>query len=114
MNRQITIIFAPRGDNVAERWRAQYQTPDGKWKYTNSGDSEIMYKKLLALGPDPSPSEIAQTVGNTSWAPGVECDCCGSREDKVIQLKPDYSSGIKVCLICLEEAASMLSNVRAR
>ena len=94
-----------RVKGVAERWKRNYLR-DGKWYETYSGDTEIVYKKLLKAT---SEKEVNDIIGNKSWTE-LHCDDCKKEVDAVVQLgdEPDYESATaNICFDCLEKAIGL-------
>lgn len=95
--------------DVAERWRAQY--PAGSTTIT--GSTDLIYQKLLALDPNTATAtDVADIIGNRTWAGGNTCDECNQVKDVLIELgqEPDYeSSTANVCGDCLQKAIALIS-----
>lgn len=107
-------IRAPSARGVAERWRSQYQKPDGRWTRTVSGDSEKVYNALCDLGPTPDPEKAAAIIGNKSW---THPRCSGCTEDVTLVVCFDEGWGDdkpQICPSCLAEATRLLNTTIAR
>lgn len=93
---------------VAERWRVQYGI-SGTWTRTISGDSEKVYKRLLALPDTATAKDVEAIIGNDSWT-RLTCDQCDREVDAVVELgqRPDYAShAADICLDCLRTALNL-------
>lgn len=87
---------------VAGRWRATY----GAGQY--GADKVAILKKLEALDPENATAEeVADIIGNRSWAQPQPCDECKDAFGLVVQVgaEPDYESNTAcLCVPCLEKA----------
>jgi len=91
---------------AAYRWELQY-CHGGLWRDTLSGNSEIVYRKLLALGNSPAPDDIDKIIGNTGWTHPERCSECNVRGDIVIRVgqEPDFESNTAyLCVDCTRKA----------
>lgn len=105
IGRAISIRVAS-AKGVADRWREQYYNRNGNtWPNTVSGSSEVVYNKLVELGPDPDPDQAAIAIGNESWT-HVRCEGCNGEFLTGVAIG-DYE--VKTfCLSCVEMAAKRL------
>jgi hypothetical protein len=96
--------------SVAGRWKANYFNPrTNYWSTIISGDTEIVYKKLLKAT---SEKEVNDIIGNKYWTE-LHCDDCKKEVDAVVQLgdEPDYESATaNICFECLEKAIGLKGN----
>lgn len=102
--RYVSIVIAS-GVGVAERWRSQYQKEQG-WSNTVSGNSQIVYDKLCALGHNPSIEAVAEIIGNKGWC-YIMCDGCTDYVEKAVALG-EYEPK-SYCNVCITEAMSALN-----
>lgn len=103
------ITDQSEASRAARRWRSQYFSA-GEWKQIACGDSELVYLRLRELGKGPSPDDVANVIGNTSWSTAPTCDECNESTGAVVRLgaEPDYESPTAhVCLSCLEQAMAL-------
>lgn len=94
---------------VAAEWRRQY-CHDGKWWTTLIGDTGEVYKKLRALPASATSSDVAKIIGNDSWAGPSNCNECGEKASRTVQLgsPPDYESRtVEICESCLRKALAL-------
>lgn len=94
---------------VAAEWRRQY-CYNGKWGSTLSGDTKAIYEKLNALPASATSSDVAAIIGNDSWAGPSDCNECGEKARRTIQLgaSPDYESRtVEICESCLRKALAL-------
>lgn len=90
---------------VATRWGEQY----GQYKHYKE-DSRKIHQELVALGPNPNPSDIEAIIGNKSWTAN-HCDECRKDCEVTIQLgeEPDWeSSTVNLCSDCLLKAIGLV------
>jgi hypothetical protein len=101
--------------NVAARWKATYYGA-GRWADTRAGNTEPVYRALLALPPDATGKDVAKIIGNGSWAGPQKCHECDSMVYAVVEIgqEPDYDSATaSVCLPCLRKAVALLEQQAA-
>jgi len=103
--RVITIRSQIR--EVAQRWNEVYA--DGR-----HGENKIAIgKKLAALDAETATAEeVAEIIGNDSWARPQECNECGHEFDIVIEVgeDPGYGSdSVILCMRCLSTAFAALN-----
>ncbi len=96
------------GRGVADRWRAQYERPDG-WLKTVSGDSKEVYNKLCDLGPSPDIAKVAEIIGNKGWS-YINCDGCGEYVERAADYGSEYDKTIKLCQLCLDDGLKALTS----
>jgi hypothetical protein len=89
---------------VAERWRKQYFR-EGSWGRTITGDSELVYNRLLECSNDPA--EIARIVGNFGWS-HISCGSCGEYV-LVVVVFGENESEVKVCRNCVTAGAAAIN-----
>lgn len=85
---------------VAARWKNNY-FKNGEWRYGE--DKKDIYLRLEGIGLNPTPEEVNEAIGNSSWT-DVRCDECGKYVDEVVQVgqEPDYDScTANICKPCL-------------
>lgn len=81
-----------------------------RWAERYPGGSKAT--ALLALAPGFTAEQVNQIIGNDGWTK-CECDVCGDDVEAVAVLTPEaYQSerSLNVCLLCLDLAASEISN----
>lgn len=93
---------------AAERWKYGFCTgrARGDWY---SEDARKIHEKLVALGPNPSPSDVDNVIGNSSWTRQYcnEPQCESVAFVEVGQV-PDYESATAaLCIACLYKAAAL-------
>lgn len=102
-------------NRAAENWRHQYSEGKFGWKSTSMPVQPIgVHRKLIALGPTPTPEQVNAVIGNSSWT-RLTCDQCGNEVDTVIVVgqAQDYeSSTASLCITCLEQAYNLAMGVR--
>ncbi len=100
---------------AAERWAAQY----GVWKGNPlqrvlEGNAELVYQRLLALGPRPDPDQVDAVIGNTSWTEAGRCSECKATSPVLVRMgdEPDYESATAwLCPKCLSKALALVNAV---
>jgi hypothetical protein len=95
------IIRQKLANSAAERWKDQYQNEFGFWMNVFDGDSEEIYKELVAHGPTPNPDDVDRITGNTSWTT-IGCDNCHEF------VKEAVVGDIIICKDCLEKAYGLI------
>ena len=109
IDRTPTIMTASgNASAAAASWRAQYQKPDGSWRYDDG--KRLIFEALAALA-EPTPEAVNAIIGNDTWTT-LRCDQCGREVDVIAEVgsPPDYDSATaRVCLPCLRIAVDMLS-----
>jgi hypothetical protein len=102
-----------RLDNAAfaeSRWYRNYSHQS----YCNTASicgrtKREIHEELVALGPNPSPAQVEEVIGNTSWTSCV-CHECGKSVEEMVQIgqEPDYESATaEICFPCLKKAVKM-------
>jgi len=96
-------------------WYNQYSnsTMWGSITPVSNKTKREIHEGLVALGPFPTPEQVNEIIGNTSWT-DCRCDECGKSVDKVIQVgqDPDYeSSTAEICVQCLKKAIKLSKEV---
>lgn len=95
---------------AAERFASNYKLYNG-WEIGNKWGE--IYKRLIALGANPSPDAVNEVIGNDTWT-ACRCDECELYVEEVIVLgeEPDYeSSTASVCKECLIKALKTLKDL---
>jgi hypothetical protein len=73
-------------------------------------------KELSALDQETATAkDVAEIIGNNSWAGMLTCDECGKEAWDLVQLgeEPDYeSSTASICVDCLKKAVELIENER--
>lgn len=102
---------------AAERWKkAYYREEEGWWGRTMRGvfclssNSEKTYRALVALGSAPTPEQVDEVIGNSSWT-DTDCDQCGSSREPVVTVgdEEDFDSSTStLCRGCVEAALRAL------
>ena len=85
--------------NVAKRWKDQYQ------RY-NDADKMRKLAKLEALDPDKATEDdVTKIIGNISWTE-IKCDECQQSTDAAMILgsKTDNERTVTVCMNCVIKA----------
>ncbi len=98
-------IFEPTIPEIVDRYRRQYQLPDGSWNKIHNGDSKTVYETLCAAK---SLEDIDAAIGNTSWTRHV-CDGCYLSTRKIVFIGAEGDKGY--CETCISEAAYLLSGI---
>lgn len=94
-------------NDVAERWRKQYQLTDGTWWRIFTGDAKSYFNKLIDLGPNPKPDDVENII--SGWTI-LRCDECNQHVEEVVQLgaEPDYESATaSICRKCIRFASEL-------
>jgi hypothetical protein len=86
---------------VADKWEKQYCI-NGKW---SSDDNFQTYRKLRALGDDPSIGEVAKIIGNQSWS-HISCAGCPNYVDIAVSIG-NYEPR-SYCFTCIREAHQVM------
>lgn len=92
--------------HAAERWERQYPH-ECVGRY---GDKYQVWLNIKALGRNPKPEAIDETIGNQSWTRLDPCDNCGKQKDELVSVgqAPDYeSSTATICEECLRKALAV-------
>lgn len=93
---------------VAERWKMQYgNTTQPEWKAKTAALEDLDKETATA-------ADVAEIIGNDSWACPQQCDECGARSWNVVQLgeEPDYESRTaNVCFDCLAKAHQLAESM---
>ena len=93
---------------VADKWDAQYPTPNSK--------SKAVSEKLRAMDPaTATAADVESIIGNCSWARPRECDECGLSFDVVIEVgdDTDYESNtVRLCVGCLYRALELADGIK--
>lgn len=109
----IVIDERSKIEGVAERWKAQYCRL-GVWSSTITGDSGVIYAHLAALNPAiATAKDVAEIIGNNSWAGPDDCHECGKTVERTVQIgqPPDYESHTaQICLECLRKAVQLMES----
>jgi len=98
-----------RAMQAAQAWRSQYFV-GAQWGRTVSGDTKVVYDKLVSLGNSPKPEKVNEVIGNDSWT-NVHCHECGQKVDKVVQVgePEDYQSATAgICASCATNAFELI------
>lgn len=90
-----------------DRWKAQY-CKKGEW-HTYGGDKEVKYNALIALGDNPSPDDVNEVIGNSSWT-NITCSECGESVGSAVELgEVGYDTEyVYVCKDCLTKALGLI------
>jgi hypothetical protein len=96
-----TVTEWTRNAGVADRWKHQYYNGE-EWF---SDDKELIYNKLVALGPYPLTKDIEGTIGNNSWTTDM-CSQCLTYAKTVIKI--DVENSVTLCEECLNTALRMI------
>ena len=104
------ITRQTRANQAAQRWHRQYgpRFPES----TAFGDTEVIYQRLVALGPTPNPDDVDRIIGNDSWTRLGECDECDQQKSVLVQVgeEPDYESHTAtICVDCLQAALALVN-----
>lgn len=92
------------------RWRLQY----AKAIRENQGMLYGIWRRLEALGNDPSPESVDAAIGVKSWTKVPRCDECKREVNAVVEVGDlaDYeSSTARICIDCLRRAVSECEEV---
>lgn len=101
----VTLVRPSKG--IAERWRTQYERPNGNWPVTAHGSSMDIHEALCALGEDPDPDDVAKIIGNKSWS-YHSCSGCGDYYHRLVEIG-EYEQK-SYCKTCLTEALALLED----
>jgi hypothetical protein len=85
-----------------DRWRQQYGDPPPP---SSPYDKLGPYLKLKGM-TDPTPEEVNQAIGNTSWT-DLQCDFCRANVEEILEMETDENR-ISICTSCLKQAAKLM------
>lgn len=83
-------------------WNEQYSCR------SSGGDKEVIYNNLVALGDNPSPEDVNEVIGNSSWT-NIICSACGESVDSAVELGEEgYDTDhVYACKECLTKALGL-------
>ena len=93
--------------SAADRWEKQYPRTLDNIKY--SSDKVHILGQLYDLGKQPTPEQVDEIIGNSTWTK-ESCDQCGDEIGPWVQLgeELDYDSQTAViCVHCLMIAVDL-------
>ena len=93
-------------NTAKDRWRIQYFY-DGSWKH--GSDKKTVYENLVSLGDSPTPNQINEVIGNSSWT-RLECSECNKEVDTVVVFS-SYDSYFYLCKKCLNKSTRLIKGV---
>ena len=93
-------------NTAKDSWRRQYFY-DGSWKH--GSDKKTVYENLVSLGENPTPSQINEVIGNSSWT-SLECSVCNKEVDTVVILS-GYDSNLYICKKRLNKCSRLVRSV---
>jgi hypothetical protein len=97
--------------SVVARWREQYAR-ELAGETVICGRAADVLAKLQALDLNTATADdVANIIGNRSWAEPKQCDECGRESDRVVELgdEPDYESRTcNLCLVCVGLARELI------
>lgn len=101
-------VYDVHKQDVAERWRAQYQRGDGTWSYGD--DKRLMYERLAKIdraAPD-YPEQCDAVIGNNSWT-HERCIDCESYVRRAVIVPDGVGGAIALCETCVQRVVKMLA-----
>jgi|SRR5882672_3861843 len=102
-NANVVTIEVASHDRVADRWRKQYfNKATGRWNQAQHGDTEIVHRRLVALGSNPSAEAVDEVIGNVSWTK-LLCTSCWKYHRKLVRIGRNENDP-KVCAECIKAA----------
>lgn len=103
------VTQTDRVSSVAGAWRRQYPKGHGS---LHSGDSDAIWEKLSKLDHETATAaDVANIIGNSSWAGPRNCDECGS----TVLVTLEFGNGdsyVQICESCLVHALRLIKNSR--
>jgi hypothetical protein len=93
---------------VAARWKEQYYYgPSDGWGKTLLGDTKTIYEKLKQLPKDATARDVAAIIGNDSWAGPFNCNECGEKSERCVEVGQQEERTSYVCEPCLRKALAL-------
>jgi len=95
---------------VAARWREQYYSSRYGWGQTITGDTGAIHRQLLALPASATSADVAEIIGNDSWAGPSRCHECNELTPRTVQVgqSPGYESHTaELCEGCIRKALAL-------
>ncbi len=102
-------LWDARTQDVAERWRRQYQRADGSWPY--GVDKRLIHTRLDALdraAPDYL-DRCDAVIGNAGWT-HERCAGCGAQARRAVLIPDNEDGTVALCARCVDAAARMLED----
>ena len=93
-------------NTAKDSWKRQYFY-NGFWKHGN--DKKTVYENLVALGENPTPSQINEVIGNNCWT-RLGCSVCDKEVDTVVVFS-SYDSSFYLCKKCLNKSTRLIKGV---
>lgn len=91
-------------NELPERWHRQYSDLTNKNHLYAAQATKLQTIKNLSH-MKASKEKVDKFIGNSSWT-DIECCGCGDKVNKAVAFGPDHK---KLCLVCLLEAAMVIS-----
>lgn len=89
--------------SAAERWKAQYDCTSTVPMHSGRSRKEI-YEALTAL-EDPTPEQVNEAIGNSSWTT-ITCEWCKQAVEEAMTHSSDYKH-YTICFPCLKAAVAL-------
>lgn len=108
MGGRIVNIYDARKQDIAERWRRQYQHVDGTWPY--GYNTRLTYERLAKVdraAPD-YPEQCDAVIGNNSWT-HERCIDCESYVRRAVIVPDGVGGAIALCETCVQRVVKMLA-----
>jgi hypothetical protein len=106
-----------RASEAARVWAKQYGVVPGTAQFLAEWATQPphlleIYKRLIALGPNPSPDSVDEATGNQSWT-SRWCSGCGLLPQRFVLIDGQHCPGTALCEDCLKAALAMLEVAEA-
>lgn len=89
--------------STAERWKAQYDHTSTMPMHNGRSRKEI-YEALAAL-EDPTPEQVNEIIGNSTWT-SIICEWCDQKVEEAVFHVGDYEDAT-ICFPCLKAAVAL-------
>lgn len=89
---------------AAERWKEAYLGWNGIWGCVAA---EITHRRLLELGPNPNPDDVASLLNTNSWTHVGECHECRQSAEELVEFSHDWLTW-NLCNRCLLASLQLL------
>lgn len=111
MDQSCVLTPAYIASRVAEQWRDQFYTSRKNVWY--SQERRDQYDRLVALGPNPQPTQVEAIIQSRAWTMVPTCSECGDPEPPfVIMVGVLEEDQVYLCPGCIREIANLANNQR--
>ena len=87
--------------SAPKRWENNYRN--------DKSDDKVLITKKLNATINPTPKEINEIIGNSTWT-SEYCDCCNKEVTVSVELEIDSNFSSIICKHCLEKALLLINN----